>query len=286
MFNLANILSGFNLLAGITSIILAFSGRLEAAVIAIFVGAILDFLDGMVARLMKQQSELGKQLDSLADIVTFGVAPGVIVFILLIISGAWDIINETGGNLDNLWFEGTMGYSVHYWVSVYLNDLVGNMNPYYPAHFYGWYMFLPFIGLIIPFFSLFRLAKFNLDERQTQGFIGLPTPANSIFFASFGLILWDAFGENNWKTVMSMTLIKDQVIMSFVIIFSLLLISEIRLFSLKFRDFKWRGNEIRYGFLLISALIIVLLYVWALPIIVLLYILMSIISNKFKTEKK
>lgn len=286
MFTVANILTGFNLLAGVTSIIFTFSGRLELAVLAIFIGALFDFFDGFAARMLKQPSELGKQLDSLADLVTFGVAPGLIVFVLLILSGAWDIIVAQDGSLDQLWLEGTMGYSVSYWITVFLNDLVGNMNPFFPAHFYGWYLVLPFVGLIIPFFSMFRLAKFNLDERQTTGFIGLPTPANSIFFASIALLLWDGFGQENWKTALSMTLIKDQVLMTFVVVFSILLVSEIKLFSLKFSHFKWKENEIRYIFLSLSAIFIALLFVWALPIIVLLYLILSLVSNLLKTDKK
>jgi CDP-diacylglycerol--serine O-phosphatidyltransferase len=286
MFTVANILTGFNLLSGVISIIFTFSGRLEWAVLAIFAGAIFYFFDGFAARMLKQPSELGKQLDSLADLVTFGVAPGMIVFILLILSGSWDIIVAQGGSLDQFWLDGTMGYSVSYWVTIFLNDLVGNMNPYYPNHFYGWYLILPFVALIIPFFSMFRLAKFNLDTRQATGFIGLPTPANGIFFASFALLLWDGFDEENWKTVLSMTLIKDQVLMTFVVVFSILLVSEFRLFSLKFSHFKWKENEIRYSFLLASAIIIALLYVWALPIIVLLYLILSIVSNLIITDKK
>ena len=282
MFNAANIITGFNLLFGVISIIMTFSGRLELAVLAIFAGAICDFADGFVARLTKKQSELGKQLDSLADLVTFGVAPGLIVFVLLIISGAWDIISINNGGFNDLWIEGTFGHNINYWISVFFNDLVGNMNPNYPNHFQGWYLFLPFVGLLIPFFSLFRLAKFNLDERQATGFIGLPTPANSLFFASFALVLWDGFGENNWKTVMSMTMIKDQVLMSFVVLFSILTVSELPLFSLKFVNFSWKDNVIRYLFLVLEAILIITLWVWALPIIIVLYILMSLVSNRLK----
>lgn len=280
MFNAANIITGFNLLFGVVSIIMTFSGRIELAVLAIFAGAICDFADGFVARLTKKQSELGKQLDSLADLVTFGVAPGLIVFVLLIVSGAWDIISINNGGFNDLWIDGTFGHNISYWISVFFNDLVGNMNPDYPNHFGGWYLFLPFVGLLIPFFSLFRLAKFNLDERQATGFIGLPTPANSLFFASFALVLWDGFGENNWKTVMSMTLIKDQVLMSLVVIFSILTVSELPLFSLKFSNFKWKDNIIRYLFLILSAILVVTLWVWALPIIVVVYIVMSLVNNR------
>lgn len=280
MFTVANIITGFNLMFGVSSIIFTFSGRLEWAVLAIIAGALCDFLDGFVARLMKQPSELGKQLDSLADLVTFGVAPGLIVFVLLIISGAWDIIIQNGGGLNDLWLEGTMGFSVQLWVSVFLNDLVGNNSPFLPTHFYGWYKVMPFFALLIPFLSMFRLAKFNLDERQATGFIGLPTPANSLFFASFALLLWDGFGQENWKTVVSMTLIKDQLLLSLVVLFSILLVAEIPLFALKFTTFKWKGNQIRYGFILLSLMMVLILWVWAIPIIVILYILLSILNNK------
>lgn len=280
MFTIANILTGFNLLFGVSSIILTFSGRLEWAVLAIMAGALCDFLDGFVARLMKQQGELGKQLDSLADMVTFGVAPGLIVFVLLILSGAWDIIIASDGQLNELWVEGTMGFSVQLWIQVFLNDLVGNNSPFLPSHFYGWYKVMPFFALLIPFMSMFRLAKFNLDERQATGFIGLPTPANSLFFASFALMLWDGFGEESWKTVVSMTLIKDQILLTFVVVFSILLVAEIPLFALKFVNFKWQGNQIRYIFLLLSLIAIWVLWVWAIPVIVLMYLLLSVINNK------
>ncbi|MFA5575125.1 MAG: CDP-alcohol phosphatidyltransferase family protein [Brumimicrobium sp.] len=279
MFKIANILTGFNLLFGVISILLAFSGRLELAVIAILIGAILDFFDGFVARILKQQGELGKQLDSLADIVTFGVAPGIIVFVLLILSGATEIIIEQGGKAENLWLEGTMGHSVHFWISVYFNDLAGNQSGYLPTHFYGIYKFIPFVGLIIPFFSLFRLAKFNLDIRQTTGFIGLPTPANSLFFASFALMLWDGFQLNNWKTFISTYLIQPSILIPLVVLFSLLLIAEIPLFSLKFKDFSWKNNKIRFIFLLFAIICIAALWVWAIPIIIILYILMSILNR-------
>lgn len=284
MFSVANIITGCNLLSGTASIVFAFSGRLELAVLAIILGAIFDFFDGFTARMLKQPSELGKQLDSLADMITFGVAPGVIVFVLLILSGANDIILSQGGKAGELWMEGTMGHSVHYWISTYLNDLVGNKTVYLPNHFTGWYLFQPFIAFIIPFFSLFRLAKFNLDSRQATGFIGLPTPANSLFFAAFALMLWDGFGTDNWKATLSMFLIKGIVLIPLIITFSLLLISEIPLFSLKFSNFKRTGNEVRFLFLILSLIIILVLLSWAIPIIVLMYLILSIVSNKLSKQ--
>lgn len=286
MFKIANILTGFNLLSGVMSIIFAFSGRLEWAVGAIIIGAIFDFLDGFVARLLKQQGELGKQLDSLADMITFGVAPGIIVFILLILSGATDIIVDQGGVKADLWLEGTMGYSVQFWIAVFLNDMVGNHTPFLPHHFYGGYKFIPFIALIIPFFSLFRLAKFNLDIRQTTGFIGLPTPANSLFFGSLALLLWDGFGQGNWKTEISFALIQFKILIPLIIAFSLLLIAEIPLFSLKFNHFKWNENEVKFIFLILSLLAILLLWVWAIPIIVILYLLLSVVNNRYTQKIK
>jgi CDP-diacylglycerol--serine O-phosphatidyltransferase len=133
--------------------------------------------------------------------------------------------------------------------------------------------------------SLFRLAKFNLDARQSAGFIGLPTPANTLFFASFALMLWDGFGGNDWRTALSMTLIKDQVLLFFVFLFSLLLIAEIPLFSLKFKSFKWQENQIRFVFLICSVALLTLLFVWALPLIILLYIGMSVLDNSMNKNK-
>jgi CDP-diacylglycerol--serine O-phosphatidyltransferase len=285
MFSIPNILTAFNLLAGLFSIVFAFSGRLDWAVLAIIIGAICDFFDGFAARMLKQQGELGKQLDSLADMVTFGVAPSVLVFVLLIISSAWDVISVQGGELTNLWLDGTMGYSVSLWIGVYLNDLVGNHHPDYPSLFSGWNLIYPLFAFFIAFMSLFRLAKFNLDERQTSGFIGLPTPANTLFFASFALMLWDGFAENDWRTALSMTIIQDQVLLFFVFLFSLLLVAEIPLFSLKFKSFKWKENEMRFIFLISAAVMLALLFVWALPLIIVLYILLSVFDNSKKKEK-
>lgn len=278
MFNLANILTGGNLLCGVLSIIMAFSGRLELAVLFIFIGALLDFLDGFVARALKQQSELGKQLDSLADIVTFGVAPGLIVFVLLILSGAVDGIIANGGSPENLWQRGTMGNNVNYWINVYLNDLSNNQSQLYINHFQGWYKILPFIALLIPFMSLFRLAKFNLDTRQSDNFIGLPTPANAIFFSSFALILWDGFGTSDWRFAWSIILIKDQILMTLIVLFSFLLISEIPMFSMKFKSFGWSGNEKRIIFIIGALVLLLFLQIWAIPIVFLTYVLVGVIG--------
>ncbi|SFT88586.1 CDP-diacylglycerol---serine O-phosphatidyltransferase [Lishizhenia tianjinensis] len=286
MFTLPNITTGLNLLSGCASIIFALGGRLELAVLFIFLAAIFDFLDGMLARALKLSGELGKQLDSLADMVSFGFAPGIIVFVLFILGGAMDIFVQQGGSMQNFWMNGTFGYNISYWIQSYFNDLLGNQSALYPPHFKGWYLFLPFVGFIIPFFSLFRLAKFNLDTRQTTSFIGLPTPANTIFFASFALMLWDGFGTDDWRATLSTVLIQDQVLMTLTVVFSVLLVSELPLFSLKFKSLKFKENGLRYIFLLISLILIALLLVWALPIIILLYLILSIIDNYLIKNRK
>ncbi len=280
MFNIPNILTGFNLLCGVTSIMIVFTGRLDLAVLLIFMGAIFDFFDGMVARLLKQSNHLGKQLDSLADIVTFGVAPGMIVFVLLILSGVIEVIVSSEMGIAQLWKEETMAASINFWVQSYFNQLVDLQKTGYQNNFFStWGLVLPFGAFLIPFFSLFRLAKFNVDDRQTDSFIGLPTPANSIFFASFALLLWDGYNAENWKTSLSLILLKDQVLMTLVIIFSLLLVSEIKLFSLKLKKLALKGNELQLFFLGASLMLLLILNVWAIPLIIIIYIILSILVN-------
>lgn len=285
LMSVPNVLTGFNLLAGVMSIVFAFSGRIEWAVFALIVGAIFDFFDGLAARLLKQQGELGKQLDSLADVITFGVAPGMIVFVLLVLSGAWTLVQEAGGSIDDFWFPGTMGASVQFWLHTYLDNLVQNGASSASVHFEGWSLLVPLVAFFIPFMSLFRLAKFNLDKRQTDNFIGLPTPANALFFASFGLLLWSGFGGESWEMDVAMNIIQPQTLVPLVLVFSFLLLAEIPLFSLKFKSVSWKDNQLRYLFLGLSVILFVILFVWSIPIIVLLYLVLSLI-NRSHYEKK
>lgn len=238
-----NLLTAGNLVGGIIAIILALSGQLEAAPIWILISAGFDFLDGFAARLLKVQSELGKQLDSLADMVTFGVAPGIIIFVFF---------NHA------LQGHGIEGYN---WVA--------------------------YISLLIPVFALFRLAKFNLDTRQSDQFIGLPTPAMTIFFVSFPLLLKDAIQPfTEWKMHVVGFISHPAVLSSFIVLMSILMVTELHLFALKFKHFKFKGNEIRYIFLTISIILLATLFVWALPIIILLYLILSVINNLTKKSVK
>ena len=220
--HIPNFITSLNLFSGCIAVLLAFQGNYQGAFIAILLSAVFDFFDGFAARLLKAYSPMGKELDSLADVVSFGVAPGVIVFSLL--SKA----------------------EMH--------------------------VFLPYLGFIIPVFSALRLAKFNIDERQTSSFIGLPTPANAIFWAGLIFSYSDNLVSNVW------------VLIALTLVFSYLLVAEIPMFALKFKNYNWKNNQIKYLFLLVT---IVLLAVFQLnafaPIIgwyILLSVILSIITKK------
>jgi len=261
MFTLPNLLTAGNLLCGIFSLFLIFSGRIDLACFVLYVALLFDFLDGFVARKLKLMGDLGKQLDSLADMVTFGVAPGVLACVLLIVSsqdGIDVLANESF----------SVQLSEH--ISVFLLKL-----SVFDLEYSDYRCFL---GLLIPFFSLFRLAKFNVDVRQSESFIGLPTPANTLFFSAFPLLMAHYFqlGENN---LLLDFLLRPPIFMAIIVIMSYLLIAEMPLFSLKVKHFKWFGNEIRFIFLGLSLLVLLICGVWALLIIVLLYLFLSLIET-------
>lgn len=256
MFNLPNLFTAANLISGCLAIILACAGRIDLAPFAIFAGALFDFFDGFVARKLHIQGEMGKQLDSLADMVTFGVAPGIIMFVMLI---------EPNAHLYS-------GMPLHKWMSAITSGRMGG--------------FYPLIALIIPFFSIFRLAKFNLDTRQSESFIGLPTPANTLFFMSFPLVAVYGGSDSEIMNAISDFMFHPLTIGVLIIAMSLMLVSELPLFSLKFKSFAWKGNQIRYQFLLISLVFILVFQAWSLALIVFLYLVLSIIENYVLKTKK
>ena len=201
-----------------------------------------DFFDGLVARILNVQSEIGKQLDSLADMVSFGVVPGLIMVQLLNKAIAPQAL-ETG--FENL---GT------------IRGLASEMS------------FIPLIGMLIIIASAFRLAKFNIDIRQTDSFIGLPTPANTLLIISLPLIF-----EFQYTAFIESVIFNQWFLLGVTFISSFLLNAELSLFALKFKTWSFSANKIRYVFLAISILAILLLKFIAIPIIILLYILMSLI---------
>ncbi len=246
-----NLFTLSNLLSGLLAVILAFSDKLIEAAFFVMLGIFFDFFDGFFARLFKISGELGKQLDSLADMVTSGVAPGIVMFQMLYKASTGQWFMEFNSNADT-------------WQSF------GNMN----------WNYLPFLGLLIPLAAAYRLAKFNIDERQTSSFIGLPTPALSLFVVSLPLIL-------NASDISFFTeIVKNKyVLIGITLAGSYLLNAEIPLFSLKFKDYSWKNNVPKYIFLLLSAILILSLQTAAIPLIIILYVLISIIENSIRQDK-
>lgn len=279
MFNIPNLLTASNMLCGVFAIILAFAGRIDIAPYFIFLAAILDFFDGFVARLLKQQGELGKQLDSLADMISFGLAPGVILMVILV--GQTTVIDPESLFFGHGEYVGAINKTETLKTSFFdLESLNASLHSWRNSLFewknINW---LPFTALIIPFFSMFRLAKFNIDTRQSESFIGLPTPANTIFFMAFPLLLVKYGGSSGWEHDIIMWIIQPMILIPIIVIMSVLLVSELPLFALKFKHFNWKGNEIRYSFLISCGILISTLLIWSIPIIVLLYLLLSFIQH-------
>lgn len=231
--NIPNIITCCNLISGCLSILCAVRGNLELASILILCSAFFDFFDGFAARLLHVQSPMGVDMDSLADIVSFGVAPTTILF-------------------------------------VFMNGLVQNLPPDLRDSFV---QYLPYFAFIIPAFSAFRLAKFNHDERQHVEFRGLATPANALFI---GFLHFSAESipviNNFW------------LVFAFTFIFAFLLISDIPMFSLKFKNLHFKENMIRYIFITIALILFIIFRFGALPIIILTYILISLIRLPLKNH--
>jgi CDP-diacylglycerol---serine O-phosphatidyltransferase len=229
--HIPNFITLLNLLCGVTAIICIFQFELYMAAWLIVVGAIFDFADGLVARLLKVSSELGKQLDSLSDVVTFGVAPGLI---------GYRILEQQG--------------------------------------IYEWYTFLP---LLIPIFGALRLARFNIDTRQTDSFIGLPIPANALFWISLPLMVH--YNQYQYIEFMDLSYAYAPitiVIASFAL--SFMMVMNLPMMALKFKQFGWGNNQLRYVFILLSGVLLIFFLFAAIPIILLLYTLISIIQNAGK----
>lgn len=235
-----NIITSLNLLCGCVAIMFAVSGDLVSASFFAFAGIFLDFFDGLAARVLNAQSQVGLQLDSLADVVTSGVLPGIVMVQLL--SEAL-----TGTSLD---------------ISVIFSDTANSTSIE---------SYLPFIGLLIAVASGYRLAKFNVDIRQTTSFIGLPVPANTLLILSLPLII--SFQASKQITEVILT---PWFLIIITLVSCVLLNAEIPLFGLKFKTWNFKDNAVRYLFLIASILLLVVLKFIAIPIIIFLYILVSL----------
>jgi CDP-diacylglycerol--serine O-phosphatidyltransferase len=235
-----NIITSLNLLCGCVAIMFAVSGDLVSASFFAFAGIFLDFFDGLAARVLNAQSQVGLQLDSLADVVTSGVLPGIVMVQLL--SEAL-----TGTSLD---------------IGAIFSDTANSTSIE---------SYLPFIGLLIAVASGYRLAKFNVDTRQTTSFIGLPVPANTLLILSLPLII--SFQASQQITEVILT---PWFLIIITLVSCVLLNAEIPLFGLKFKTWNFKDNAVRYLFLIASILLLVVLKFIAIPIIIFLYVLVSL----------
>lgn len=226
--NIPNTITCCNLICGAIATYFAFLGLYEKAFFFIVMGAVFDFFDGMSARLLGVSSPIGKELDSLADVITFGLAPSAMIYSVL-----WSMCRmSVWGNLAQI---------------------------------------VPFSAFIMAAFSALRLAKFNLDERQTTSFIGLPTPANALFWAS--LIV----GMENYLT-QTVEMVAGTVVL--MLLMSYMLVAEVPMFALKFKHWGWKGNEVKYIFVISCVPMILFLHISGFAAIVAWYVLLSVLTAK------
>jgi len=238
--HIPNFITSLNLASGLISITLVLTGDLLWSAFFIFLAAVFDFLDGTAARLLKAHSEFGKQLDSLADLVSFGVAPGLIMFQLISANcaGSCNVLDRM--------------------------------------------QITPYFALLIPVCSAFRLAKFNIDLRQEVNFIGLPTPANALFFASIPLVL---LLQPQLFSLIKLEFMTDffsntRMLAALSVFFSYLMISEFRIFSMKFKTLEWKGNQVRYLFLILSLALMMVFSLSAIPLVIVLYLVLSLFFQR------
>lgn len=226
--HIPNTITCCNLLSGCVAATFAFEKAYTIAFVCIIMGAVFDFFDGLSARALKVSSSIGKELDSLADVITFGLAPSVMVF-------SW--LREC--------------------TAIHLDQPIA--------------LVIPYAAFLLVAFSALRLAKFNVDERQTSSFIGLPTPANALFWGALVLGSHDMVVDltSGWVLVIAL-----------VLLFSWLLVAEIPMFSLKFKSLAWKANRIAYIFLLISLILLIILGLNGLSAVIGWYIILSIMTNR------
>ena len=226
--HIPNTITCCNLLSGCVAAMFAFEGMYPLAFAFIIAGAVFDFFDGLSARALGVSSPIGKELDSLADVVTFGFAPAAMVF-------SW--LGECADAHLDLW----LAFAV------------------------------PFAAFLLVAFSALRLAKFNVDERQTSSFIGLPTPANALFWGALVIGAHDKMVDQPYGWLL---------IIALVFLFSWLLVAEIPMFSLKFKNLSWKSNRTAYTFLLVSLVLLIVLGFTGLSAVIGWYIILSILTQK------
>jgi len=235
--HIPNLITLLNLLSGCIALLFVSQHKYELVFFFVCLGIFFDFFDGFFARLYQVQSPLGLQLDSLADMVTSGVVPGYVMY---------QLINE------------------------YQNEGVSSLDPYFPLN-----AILPLIGFAITLGSCYRLAKFNIDTRQTDSFIGLPTPANALFILSLPLVI----ASSSSDFIVS-SLINPYVLIGISFLSVYLLNAEIPLFSLKIKNFTVAKYKIQLLFLVLTLVLLWFFHVAGIPLVILTYVLLSVIHNK------
>ena len=260
--NIPNFFTLMNLLSGAIAIVLAFEGRnnLVLAAYFIYIAGVFDFFDGFAARTLKVTSSFGKELDSLADLVSFGLAPSMILYQLLKQSQQ---IKQFSFSLPSI------------------------------------EILIVFSAFLIAIFSAIRLAKFNIDDNQTETFMGLATPACAMLIASIplisefnpnDLILFPNLSKNTFfffsVLALGVYIIRPIMLLPLIAILSILLVAKIPMFSLKFKNYKFEDNKLKYIFIIFSIISFISLQILAVPIIFLLYISFSIFNNIFNKNIK
>jgi CDP-diacylglycerol--serine O-phosphatidyltransferase len=239
-----NAITILNLLCGCIGAVYAFNDSLILAGMYVALGVFFDFFDGLAARVLDVSSELGKQLDSLADLITSGLVPGIVMC---------QMLADAMGHADSIlvlsdeanWSSATVLFKE-----------------------------VTFLGFFITAASAYRLANFNIDSRQSDRFIGVPTPANAIFIISLGIIA--QIGQVTWVYDV---LANPYVLILITMLSCYALNANLPLFALKFNQWIWSGNEIRYIFLVLCVALLLALELYAIPCIVVLYVLMSVVQN-------
>ena len=242
--HIPNTITLLNLASGLLAVIAVFKGYYDEAFIFVCLGIFFDFWDGFLARKFKVSGELGLQLDSLADVVTSGVVAGLMMFKLF-----QDIQED-------------------------------DTSKYFLTEEFYYMGFVPYLGFIITLASAYRLAKFNIDTRQTDSFIGLPTPANALLIMSIPMIQYA--GTHEWLVE---ALYNPFILLAITILSAYMLNAEIPLFSLKMKDFSWEKNKLQVIFLALSVVLLFLIGFTALPVIILLYVALSVINNTVLAKK-
>ena len=243
--HIPNLITLMNLFCGSVAVVFAVLNQLELAAFFVFLGIIFDFFDGLAARVLNVKSDFGIQLDSLADMVTSGLVPGIVMFQLLgmSMSGGWNVDLSSQVANDTFW----VGLKV---------------AP------------LPFLGFLITLASAYRLAKFNIDENQVSTFIGLPTPANALLILSLPLIL--LYHSND---LLNGIILNQWFLIGVTLLSAYLLNSKIELFALKFDNWNFKDNSQRYIFIIVSLVLLMTMKFLAVPAIITFYILSSLVGN-------